>query len=294
MSRVGINNLHYAKMTSDVKSTSVTYDAPVALPNVMSLDRKVGANSETLYADNGPSEINEVLGDITVAVNVIELTLEQKADLLGHSIVGGVMVSHVDDVAPYVALMFEGLKSNGKKRFKKLLKGKASELDENYQSKSDKPNPQTDTINFKFLKRDFDGLWEKTTDEESPDYVPATGANWYTAVESDADVTAPTVTCVPADSATNVAATADVVLTFSEAMTTSTLVVGESFILQKSDGTQVAGAGAWNTGHTVYTFNPTASLTAGATYNVLVTKAVKDLNGVALAAVNEFTFTVQA
>ena len=293
MSRVGISNLHYAKMTSDTVAGAI-YNAPVALPNVMSLDRKVGANSETLYADNGPAEINETLGEITVAVNVIELTLEQKADLLGHSIVGGVMVSHVDDVAPYVALMFEGLKTNGKKRLKKLLKGKASELDENYQSKSDKPNPQTDTINFKFLKRDFDGLWEKTADEESPGYVSSIGTNWYTAVEPDADVIAPTVTCVPVDSATNVAADADVVLTFSEAMTTSTLVVGESFILQKSDGTQVAGAGAWNTGHTVYTFNPTASLTAGATYNVLVTKAVKDLAGVALAAVNEFTFTVAA
>ena len=44
-------------------------------------------------------------------------------------------------------------------------------------------------------------------------------------------------------------------------------------------------------GHTVYTFNPTESLAAG-TYNVLVTKAIKDLAGNALAAVNEFTFTV--
>ena len=71
-------------------------------------------------------------------------------------------------------------------------------------------------------------------------------------------------------------------------------IVGESFILQKNDGTQVAGTGAWNAGHTVYTFTPSANLTAGATYNAIVTKAVKDLAGNALAAVNEFTFTVQA
>ena len=141
------------------------------------------------------------------------------------------MVSHVDDTAPYIALMFEGVgKTNGKKRYKKLLKGKASELDENYQSKSDKPNPQTDTINIKFLKRDYDGIWEKkkTADEDHPDYVPSIGAGWYTAVESGADVVVPTVTCVPADSATEVAAASTVALTFNEAMTISSLVVGES------------------------------------------------------------------
>ena len=39
--------------------------------------------------DNGPAEINEVLGEITVAINVIELTLGTKALILGHSVVGG-------------------------------------------------------------------------------------------------------------------------------------------------------------------------------------------------------------
>jgi len=183
MSRVGVSNLHYAILTSDA-TVGVVYETPKELLNVISLDRQVSANSETLYADNGPAEINSVLGEITVSLNVIELTMEQKAALLGHSIVGGVMVSHVDDVAPYVALMFEGVKTNGSKRYKKLLKGQAAEPAENYQTKGDKPNPQTDTLSIKFVRRDFDGLWEKTADEDSTDYVETIGTGWFTSVEA--------------------------------------------------------------------------------------------------------------
>jgi len=293
MSKVGLRKLHYAILISDT-SAGVSYDAPVALPNVISIDRKVAATSDTLYADNGPAEINDALGAITLTINRIELSLAEQAVLLGHSIVGGVMVSNIDDMAPYIALMFEGTKTNGTKRYKKILKGKAMVPDESYKTKGEKPEPQTDTIVINCVRRDYDSNWEKTADEEHPDYVASIGANWYTAVESTGDAVVPTVACVPADAAVDVAANASVVLTFSEAMTASSLVVGESFILQKADGTQVVGTGTWNTGHTVYTFVPTTALTAAASYDVIVTKAVKDLANNSLAAVNVFNFTVAA
>ena len=80
-------------------------------------------------------------------------------------------------------------------------------------------------------------------------------------------------------------------LTFSEAIATESVVYGESIILQKADGTQVAGAGAWSVGNTVYTFNPTSNLSASSDYVVIATKAIKDLAGNKLAAVNVFNFT---
>lgn len=293
MSRVGVSNFYYAKLTQDT-TEGIAYDAPVRIPGLISISITPASNTNTLYADNGPAEVAESLGEITVEVDLKDLTIEHQAALLGHTASGGVMTSAAADVAPYVAILFEGLKANGKKKFVKLLKGKFAIPADSYETKKDSVTFQTDKISGKFVIRDYDSKWKYTAEEDSADYVASVGTNWFTSVEAGADVVAPTVACVPVDSASNVAADADVVLTFSEAINASSLVDGESFILQKSDGTQVAGAGTWNTGHTVYTFNPAASLAAGATYNVLVTKAVKDLAGNALAAVNEFTFTVQA
>ena len=290
MSRVGVSNFYYAKQTKD-DVTGVTYAAPVRIPGLISVSISPASNTNTLYADNGPAEVAESLGEITVEVDLKDLTIEHQAALLGHTATGGIMTSAADDVAPYVAILFEGLKANGKKKFVKLLKGKFAIPADSYETKKDSVTFQTDKISGKFVIRDYDSKWKYTAEEDAADYVAEVGANWFAAVEADADVVAPTVTCVPVDGASSVAADADVVLTFSEAISVSTLVVGESFILQKNDGTQVAGAGAWNTGHTVYTFNPTESLAAG-TYNVMVTKAVKDLAGNSLTAVNEFTFTV--
>ena len=291
--RVGVTNVHIAIMTND-STSGAAYEAPELLDEVISVDKKTASSKAPMYANNGPAEIVVATGETTVSINTTELTLAQKAKILGHKIVGGVMEKNIEDIPPYLAIMFEGLKNNGKKRYVKLLKGMAIEPDENFKTKGGTAEGQTDTIEITFVRRNYDNLYERVADEEHPDYVASIGANWYNAVDTDADTTAPTVACTPADSATNVAAASTVVLTFNEAISASTLVAGESFVLQKNDGTQVAGSGTWNTGHTVYTFTPSANLTAGATYNAIVTKAVKDLAGNALAAVNEFTFTVAA
>lgn len=291
--RVGIKNAHIAIMTNDT-SESATYEVPIRMNKVTALDKKTAKNKQPIYADDGPAEVVVSTGETTVSISVTELTLDLKAKMLGHSIVGGVMVKKATDIPPYLALMFESAKNNGKKRFVKLLKGMAEEPDESFKTKGGTAEGQTDTIDITFVRRDYDDASERVADEEHADYVPSIGESWYNSVDPATDTTPPTVTCVPLDGASDVAAATTVALTFSETVSASSLVIGESFILQKNDGTQVAGTGAWNTGHTVYTFTPSAVLTAGATYSAIVTKAVKDLADNHLAAVNEFTFTIAA
>jgi hypothetical protein len=101
--------------------------------------------------------------------------------------------------------------------------------------------------------------------------------------KTSTDTNAPTVTVVPADTATNVDITGNVVWTFNEAIKLSTIVAANFFVM-KSDGTAVAGALSYNAAQTIITFNPTASLSAGADYIAIATKGVQDLNGNALAA----------
>lgn len=105
-----------------------------------------------------------------------------------------------------------------------------------------------------------------------------------------ADTTAPTVSSVsPADAATGVAVSANVVWTFSEAITADD-VDSEHFFVSTADGSVIAGALSHNGTDTV-TFNPTSNL-AGSTAHIAVAVAgVRDLAGNKLAATSVTNFT---
>ena len=182
MSRVGVSNFYYALQTKD-DVTGVTYAAPVRIPGLISVSISPASNTNTLYADNGPAEVAESLGEITVEIDLKDLTQEHQVALLGHTATGGVMTSAADDVAPYVAILFEGLKANGKKKFVKLLKGKFAIPNDSYETKKDSVTFQTDKISGKFVIRDYDSKWKYTAEEDAADYVASVGTNWFTAVE---------------------------------------------------------------------------------------------------------------
>jgi len=105
------------------------------------------------------------------------------------------------------------------------------------------------------------------------------------------DTTAPAVTSVaPADGATGVAASANVNVTFGEAMNAA--ATQGAFSVADAAGAAVAGSFAWS--GTTLVFDPASSLTAGAQYSARVTTAAKDAAGNALAAEKAWSFTVAA
>lgn len=128
-----------------------------------------------------------------------------------------------------------------------------------------------------------------------------TDGNWL-ATFGDASITqdtsAPTATVVPADAATGISAAADVVWTVSEELDGNTVDTEHVLLFrdptgQGMTGLQVAGTATLvnNGASTTITFNPTASLTAGAKY-IAVLRGVKDRAGNLLASglqVSEFT-----
>jgi phi13 family phage major tail protein len=289
MAKVGLSNLHYAKLVQDI-ITGVVYETTVKVTGLITANITAASSSATLYADNGPAETASTLGEVRLSIEVSELPVVVAADWLGHTVDGGIMKSNVGDSAPYIAVMFEGLKSNNSKRFVKLLKGKAQEPEDNYKTKGESIEFQSQTIELVFVKRDFDGDWKHTADEDHEDYVPSIGTNWYTSVESAGDTTAPTVTCNIADAATGIAVSSDIVFTFNEAIRISD-VTNKNILVMKADGTVVAGAITYDTAHEVVTFNPTANLSATTAHIAIVTTNVKDLAGNALAAPFVVNFT---
>jgi hypothetical protein len=96
------------------------------------------------------------------------------------------------------------------------------------------------------------------------------------------DTTAPTVSLSPADGATGVVTTSNIVMTFSEAMktqgTVDLRVVGGALI----ESFDLATEGTWSSGDTVWTGNPASDFTAGASLCVRWS-GLEDTKGNALA-----------
>ncbi len=287
--KVGLSDLHYAILTSDT-ADGVTYEAAVPFAGSIEAKVTVESNEASEYSDNVLSDTAYGATKASVELTQKDVDLETQAVLLGHTLNGGVLVVNGSDVAPFVAIGFKALKNNGKNRYVWLLKGKFAEIDEGSKSKTETAELQNQVLKGSFGGLEYNGDVIRKTDEDVAGYIAATGTNWFTnGPTGSADTTPPTVTCVPTDGGT-AAVAADIVLTFSEAIDTASLVIGESFILQTAAGAQIAGAGAWTVGNTVYTFNPTSNMSAGE-HLVTLTRAIRDLSGNKLAEVNSFNFT---
>jgi hypothetical protein len=116
---------------------------------------------------------------------------------------------------------------------------------------------------------------------------------------SGGDTTPPTITAsAPVGGATGVAVTANVTVTFSEAMDAATISTG-TIELRDGANALVASAVSYDAATRVATLNPTPTLSASATYTVRVRGGatdprVKDVAGNALAADASWSFSTAA
>jgi hypothetical protein len=105
------------------------------------------------------------------------------------------------------------------------------------------------------------------------------------------DTTPPTVTVSPADAATAVATSANVVWTFSEAIDSGKVTAANFFLMKAADGTLVPGTLTPDSTGKIVTLDPTAALTAATAYIAVATANICDLTGNKLAANSITNFT---
>jgi phi13 family phage major tail protein len=275
MAQVGLTNLYYAVLQSDVVGQAPVYGTPKRIVGAITANINPNSNKGTLFGDNGPMEVATVLGAIDLELNTADLPLEQQAELLGHGLSNGVMVRKSSSVAPWVAVGFESNKSNGKKRFVWLVKGKFSEPEQKNETKNDNVNFQTPTINGSFVKRDCDDVWEYHADEDASGYTSDIGTAWFGDVYYASPLTA---TVAPANGANDVVVSESVVWTFSEAIEDADATTANFKVIKVADGSEVAGAVTIDVTHKIVTLNPTSDLTAATVYYA------KALAGCGLAA----------
>jgi phi13 family phage major tail protein len=290
--QIGLSHLYYALLITDPIGGTPTYATPVRIANAIMANVNPNTNSETLFADDGPSEVATTLGNIDLEINVADLDLDTQAAILGHTISAGVLFRKAADTPPWLAIGFKSLKSNGKYRYTWLAKGKFQLQEQANETKGDTINFQTPTINGSFVKRDSDDEWERHIDEDHIDYVASMGTNWFTSPLQTSDSTPPTVDSFsPLDGAVGVAVDVEPVITFDEPMALSTLTTDNIFLTVVSTGAPVAITLAVDAAREVVTITPDANLTGSTEYRINITTAVKDIYGNALAAHNHAEFT---
>ncbi|SDY84785.1 major tail protein [Thermoactinomyces sp. DSM 45892] len=187
--QVGLKDVHYAILTKD-DVTGIVYEKPVPIRGAISAKISPSSNTETLYADDGPSEVATALGEISVELNMADLPLSVQASLLGHKMKNGILIKSAQDTPPYVAIGFKSMKSNGHYRYIWLYKGKFTTPESEYQTKEDSPSFQTPSIQGAFVKRDFDGHWQAIGDEDETGFTQA--SNWFQEVQVVAVTDSPT------------------------------------------------------------------------------------------------------
>jgi phi13 family phage major tail protein len=203
--RIGCDNLVYAIMTTDNGISDPSYGEVKSAPGVMSLNINPNASQETIFYDDGPGESATTLGNIEVEIQKNELTTEQKADLLGHTIDSkGAIVYGANDTPPWVAIGFRTLKSSGKYRYVWLYKGKFLEPEDNSETKGDSINFQAETIVGQFVKVEkkytIDGKeiqpWKYEIDAEYEEADSSLMATWFEEVKypNSTATLAPTIT----------------------------------------------------------------------------------------------------
>ena len=127
------------------------------------------------------------------------------------------------------------------------------------------------------------------------DNTQATDEEFEVIVDAAADDTPPTVSVTsPLDAAEDVAVTANIIWTFSEALQPGTVNADNVYLIKASDGTVVAGALSYNASEFKITFDPTASLSAATAYIAVAGTGIKDLVGNKLAAASVINFTTAA
>lgn len=181
MALIGLRDLYIAILTNDSPESTV-YAEPVRVVGAITANINPNSSSSTLFADDGPMDTAATLGEIELEIGVADIPLEQQALILGHNYdsATGILSKGANDIAPWLAVGFRSLKSDGSYRYYWLTKGKFSTPEEDIETKGDSVNFKTPTVTGKFAKRLSDDKWEITADSSNTKSAEII-TKWFTA-----------------------------------------------------------------------------------------------------------------
>ena len=184
MATIGLDMLHYAKITEDAEGNE-SYGTPQKLAKAMSADLSVELAEATLYADDGAAEIVKEFKSGTLSLGVDDIGAAVASDLTGATIdSNGVVISTGEDGGDPVAIGFRAKKSNGKYKYFWLYRVKFGIPATALATKGDSITFNTPTIEGTVLRRNkLDGAnkhpWKAEVTEGESAVAADTITNWY-------------------------------------------------------------------------------------------------------------------
>jgi phi13 family phage major tail protein len=287
----GLDKFYYALENYDT-TAGISYQTPAALTGAITV--AVNPNSEVriLDTDDGQYDADEDSGPIEMDVGIADISQEDYAAIMGHTITGGVMAETNTDSPVNVAFGFRAKRTNGGYSYYWFVKGMFSKPSMNHQTKG---GFQTPTLNAKFFDRIYDGRRKYSTRTDATDYTAAIGSAWFSSVYgTTADSTAPTFSSSdPSANITTATQTTNITIRFSEQILSSTVTADNFTVILATAGVTVSGAltYAGDATSSIVTITYSATLTAPATYSVVMGNGIRDLSGNKLSAPQTFKFT---
>lgn len=169
MAITGLRGFRYCIIEKD-DETSLSYSKEIKrLIGARSVKISPKTDTGELHGDDQLLETASSLGAIDVEIDITELGLKERSELLGYKYENGVLKENKDFNPPEIAFGFmapKSPKSGGGFRMVWLLKGKMEPLDEEAKTKEDKIEFQTPKAKFKFMPRINDGHYKFTADTD--------------------------------------------------------------------------------------------------------------------------------
>ncbi len=292
-SRVGLDSLYIALVTADSASAYTAgtpeYFAPAAEASI-----EPTTSFETQYADDQPYDVMEAEADTKINLKVTGIPPEMYALILGRvfNAASGRVYDNLG-TAPYIALGFRSLKSNGSYRYFWFVKGKFSTPKEEQVTKGEKPEPKTQELIFTAIKSVYkwnlgtvtDGVKRVFGDQDTTNF---SSTGWFSQVQVPG-VSAPSALALsssdPTDGATGVVVSKTCTLTFNNALPDNSIYNAALYL--PSDGSVIASAISLDATKKIITINPDANLSAATDY--LIAYNVMDIYGQHLSGAVNFT-----
>ena len=177
-STIGLRDVVIAKLLTDEKGSTPTYDDVMDLVGAIDLD--VSDNS----GDPDVQDYDDHEGNVIYPDPVLKGTLEMAdvpprmlAVLQGHTVdENGVVIHNAEDKPPYFAWGFKSEKTNGKDRYVWYYKGRVGTPQQKMTTKPSNgktPTRQTTKLPITFVKRTSDGNARAFVDEDDEDFATA-------------------------------------------------------------------------------------------------------------------------
>ncbi|MFZ3150250.1 MAG: major tail protein [Anaerolineaceae bacterium] len=292
---VGLDELHAALVIQD-DTNRYAADIPEMFAPATNATAEPTSSQETQYANNGPFDVLVSEGETKITLETTNIPIEVLAKYLGkiYDTASGRMFDQgAGATPPDAALSFRSMKSNGHYRYFQYLKGKFSVPKDEASTVKEKKEPKPMQIIFTAVNTIhlFDlgavtGTVKRVIGDE--DSLNFSGATWFAHVQTPVTTTPNALvlsSSVPVDDAASVSVSANLTLTFSNALKDAS--VSRITLIKSTDGSPIASAISLDATKKIVTIDPTANLTAATKYYLVY--AVEDIYGQTLNSAIDFT-----